>query len=70
MLGVFADHHDLTVALDDLAFLAHGFDRRSYFHFVCLLSSAPYKGALLGSPGDSAAGQVVRAHLNRDLVAR
>ena len=34
MLGVFADNHDVTLALDDLALLAHGLDRRSDFHIV------------------------------------
>ena len=32
MLGVLADNHDLALALDDLALLAHGLHGRSYFH--------------------------------------
>ena len=51
MLGVFADNHDLTLALDDLALLAHGLNGRSNFHFVNLLFT---------SPGDAAPGQIVR----------
>ena len=34
VLGVFADNHDVTLALDDLALLAHRLDGRSHFH-VC-----------------------------------
>ena len=37
MLGVFANDHDSALALDDLALLAHGLDRRSDFHIVNLL---------------------------------
>ena len=29
-----ADDHDPAVSLDDFALVAHGFDRRSYFHFL------------------------------------
>ena len=32
MLGVFANYHDLALALDDFALLAHGLHGRSYFH--------------------------------------
>jgi hypothetical protein len=32
MLGVLADDPDDTLALDDLAFVADGFDRSSDFH--------------------------------------
>ena len=32
MLGVLADHHDFTLALDDLALFAHGLNTRSDFH--------------------------------------
>ncbi len=60
MLGVLADNHDFTLALDDLALLAHGLHGRSYFHLLYLL---------LASPGDPAAGDVVRGHLHRDLIA-
>ena len=34
MLGVFANYHYATLALDDLAFFAHGFNGRSYLHTV------------------------------------
>jgi len=50
MLGVFANYHDFTLALDNLALLAHGLHGRSYFHLFYLL---------LGSPGDTSAGQVI-----------
>ena len=39
MLGVFADNHDVTLALDDLALLAHGLYGRSHFHVASLLIS-------------------------------
>ena len=32
VLGVLADHHDLTFSLDDLALLANLFDRRFNLH--------------------------------------
>ena len=60
VLGVLADNHNLTLALDDLALLAHGLNGRSYFHLNYLL---------LASPGDSAAGDIIGRHLNRDLIA-
>ena len=60
VLGVFADDHDFTLALDDLALFAHGLHGRSDFHLLYLL---------LASPGDAAAGQIVRRHLHRYLVA-
>ncbi len=60
MLGVLADHHDFTLALDDLALFAHGLHGRSYFHLLYLL---------LASPHDAAAGDVVGRHLHRDPVA-
>ena len=50
MLGVLANAHDLSLALDDLALLAHGLHGRSYFHLFYLL---------LASPGNAAAGQVI-----------
>ena len=60
VLRVLADNHDFTLALDDFALLAHGLYGRSYFHLIYLL---------LASPGDPAAGDVIRGHLYRDLVA-
>ena len=35
-----ADDHDLSVSLDDLALIAHGLDRRTYFHFRVLLTKS------------------------------
>jgi hypothetical protein len=32
MLGIFADYHDFTMALNDFAFFANRFDRRFNFH--------------------------------------
>ena len=32
MLGIFADYHYFTLALDNLALFAHGLNGRSYFH--------------------------------------
>ena len=32
MLGIFADHHDLSLALDNFALLANFLYRRSDFH--------------------------------------
>ena len=34
VLGVLADDHDAALALDDLALLAHGLNRRSDFHYI------------------------------------
>ena len=34
MFGVFANYHNATLALNDLALLAHGFNGRSYLHTV------------------------------------
>ena len=59
VLGILANDHDFALALDDLALLAHGLNGRSYFHLIYLL---------LASPGNSAAGNIVRRHLHRDLV--
>jgi hypothetical protein len=64
VLGVLADYHNLALALDDLALLAHGLDGRSYFHF-CLLEML----LLFASPGDPSARQIVGRHLYRDFVA-
>jgi hypothetical protein len=60
VLGVLADDHDFTLALDDLALLAHGLHGRSYFHLLYLL---------LSSPHDAAAGDVIGGHLHRYLIA-
>ena len=60
VLGVLADNHNLTLALDDLALLAHGLNGRSDFHLFYLL---------LASPDDAAAAQVIGRHLNGDFVA-
>ena len=34
MLGVFANDHHMTLALDDFALLANGLYRRTNFHFA------------------------------------
>jgi len=60
VLGVLADDHDFTLALDDLALLTHGLNGRSDFHLSASL--------LLASPGDAASCQVVGRHLNRNLI--
>jgi hypothetical protein len=39
MLRVFTDHHDLALALDDLALFAHFLYRRSDFHWNALLAA-------------------------------
>ena len=46
VLGILADHHDLAMALDNLALLAHGLDRRPDFHSKFLL----FKGCALERP--------------------
>ena len=33
-VGVFANYHNATLALDDFALFAHGFNGRSYLHTV------------------------------------
>ena len=63
MLGILANYHNAALALDDLALLAHGLNRGSDFHCVKPPTS------LLASPGDAAAGQIIRSHLNSDLIA-
>ena len=66
MLGVFANYHYTALALDNLAFFAHGLYGRSYLHTVNLHMRTM---SLFTSPCDPASGQIVRAHLYRDLVA-
>lgn len=51
VLRVLANYHDFALALNNLAFFAHGLHGRSYFHLLYLL---------LTSPGDAATGQIVR----------
>ena len=74
VLGVLANDHDAAFTTDNLALLAHGLHGRSYFHSskpflsaFCVLNCSP--GRLLRAPGDPAAGQVIRGHLHRNLVA-
>ena len=38
VLGIFADDHHMTFALNNLALFANGFDRRTNFHWVYLLN--------------------------------
>src|SRR5579859_6068861 len=57
--GIAANDHGRTVPLDHAAALAHGLDRRTDFH------------QWLPMPvGDPAAGEVVGAELDLDLVSR
>src|ERR1700709_123537 len=51
-----ADDHGAPVPLDDAAVVAHGLDRRAYFHELPV------------PEGDPTAVQVVRAELHLDLV--
>ena len=73
MLGVLANDHDTAFAANDLALFAHGLHGRSYFHsfkpFLSAVSSLLLSPGLLAAPGDPAAGQVIRGHLHRDLIA-
>ena len=39
VLGIFANDHHMTLALDDLALFAHGLNGRSHFHLDCLLTA-------------------------------
>ena len=53
VLGVLADDHHAAMALDDLAFFAHGFHRRSDFHSVFSYSSVGtfiFIGGALNTP--------------------
>jgi len=68
MLGVFANYHYATLALDDLTLFAHGFNGRSYFHTVEPPYEIKISNLLLTSPGDPASGQIIRRHLNGYLV--
>lgn len=61
MLRIFADHHYLALALDDLAFFANLFNGWLYLHFITI----PF---LFGAPGDASLGQVIRRHLDRHLI--
>ena len=45
VLRIFADDHNAAVAANDLALLAHWFDRRSYFH--CYDHSFPFRELFL-----------------------
>ena len=73
MLGVLANDHDTAFTANNLALLAHGLHGRSYFHsfkpVLSAVSSLLLSPGSLAAPGDPAAGQVVRGHLHRDLIA-
>jgi len=56
------DYHHFTFSLYDLAFIANGFNRRSYFHDANLLN-------LLLAPYYTAAAQIVRRQFHRYVVA-
>lgn len=80
MFGVLTDNHDFPLAFDDLAFFANSLYGRSDLHGKRLLIVADagmirtsgvlslHSDALFGTPGDSAAGQIVRRHLQRHLI--
>ena len=66
MCGIGADDHDFAMALDDSALIAHRFYGRSYLHKLI----PPIVGCtLLGAPGDTSFGKVVRRHLDRHSVS-
>ena len=65
MFRVFADDHNFSVSLDDLALVAHGLDGRTYFHFLVLLTKSFYKRFFLDtryfSPDSSVSGEPRRS---------
>ena len=62
MFGVLADHHDLTVTLDDLALFTDFLDRRFYFH-------SPYHLSLFCTPCYTSLGRIVNRDLDGDFVS-
>ena len=71
VLRVFTDNHDFTLALDNLAFFTHLLDRRSDFHVYTLLMNCgvSFSVSLFGAPSDAPLRQIIRAHLERHLIA-
>ena len=67
VFGVFADDHDFSFSLNDLAFFADRFYGWFYFHN----DTIPFVGnGLFAAPGDSSACRIVGADLHRHLVTR
>ena len=69
MLGVFADDHHATLALDDLALFTNGLDRGTYLHFGFLLLGKMLSVLVLAAPRNAAAGQIIGRKLNSNFVA-
>ncbi len=67
------NNHYSAVSFDYFALVAHGFYRRSDFHFVFSLfyKNAFLMGVLLrfASPCDSAFGKIVRTHFQLNRVS-
>ena len=59
--------HNFAFSFNDLAFIAHRFDRRSYFHFFISLN---IYFSVLAAPNNSTLREVVRAHFQLDGIAR
>ncbi len=76
MLGISTDNHYFTFALDNLAFVAHGFNRRAYLHNNYLLYGTTCLGkcclqrCFFTAPCYSALGEVIGGHLNSDLITK
>ena len=70
MAWVLADHHDATVATNDLALVANLLDAWVNLHvsYFCLGSSPTGFKSLLVAIDNAATGQVVGAQLNNHLV--
>ena len=56
MLGVLADHHDLALALDDLALFTNRLHRRPDLHVQLPPCS---RFSAFAAPGDPATGQII-----------
>ena len=77
---VLADHHDVSVAANNLALVANGLNAgvnlHCFFLFRCLRTSALWalavtsQQSLFVAVDDSAAGEVIRTQLYDDLVLR
>jgi len=76
--GVFANHHHVSVATDDLALVANLFNARANLHISLLLASCRNLSGrsfsadrgLFVAVDDAAAGQVVRRELHNHAVLR
>ena len=63
MLGVFANDHNLALALNNFAFFANFLDGWLNLHSVTI----PF---LFGAPGNATLGQVIDRNLDSHLVTR